>query len=67
MADPSIFDLFHDDRHDSSSKLFAKAENHSRFIRKRMELYRRTESVTNIPWNYLAAIDQYETKCSSVK
>jgi len=26
----------------------------------RMELYKRTESVTNIPWHYLAAIDQYE-------
>ena len=25
-----------------------------------MELYKRTESVTNIPWYYLAAIDQYE-------
>ncbi|WP_235822865.1 M23 family metallopeptidase [Cytobacillus massiliigabonensis] len=26
----------------------------------RMELYQRMESVTNIPWYYLAAIDQYE-------
>lgn len=26
----------------------------------RMELYKRMESVTNIPWYYLAAIDQYE-------
>ncbi len=27
---------------------------------KRMELYRKIESITNIPWYYLAAIDQYE-------
>lgn len=26
----------------------------------RMELYRKFESITNIPWYYLAAIDQYE-------
>ena len=25
-----------------------------------MELYQKVESVTNIPWYYLAAIDQYE-------
>ncbi|MFB6467524.1 M23 family metallopeptidase [Cytobacillus sp. Hz8] len=27
---------------------------------KRMELYKKVEMVTNIPWYYLAAIDQYE-------
>ncbi len=27
---------------------------------KRMELYKKVEAVTNIPWYYLAAIDQYE-------
>ena len=26
----------------------------------RMELYKSTESLTNIPWYYLAAVDQYE-------
>lgn len=26
----------------------------------RMELYRKYESITNIPWYYLAAVDQYE-------
>jgi peptidoglycan LD-endopeptidase LytH len=35
-------------------------ENTSDLFASRMELYKRTESVTNIPWHYLAAIDQYE-------
>ena len=34
--------------------------NPSDLFASRMELYKRTESVTNIPWYYLAAIDQYE-------
>jgi murein DD-endopeptidase MepM/ murein hydrolase activator NlpD len=39
----------------------AKAENNqSDLFAKRMELYQKIETVTNIPWNYLAAIDQYE-------
>ena len=35
-------------------------ENPPDLFANRMELYKRTESVTNIPWYYLAAIDQYE-------
>ncbi|EAR63897.1 hypothetical protein B14911_09562, partial [Bacillus sp. NRRL B-14911] len=27
---------------------------------KRMQLYKNTEAITNIPWYYLAAVDQYE-------
>jgi murein DD-endopeptidase MepM/ murein hydrolase activator NlpD len=27
---------------------------------KRMELYKKVEAITNIPWYYLAAVDQYE-------
>ena len=34
-------------------------ENNDLFV-KRMELYQRVEALTNIPWYYLAAIDQYE-------
>ncbi len=36
------------------------AESNENEYVKRMELYTRTEAVTNIPWYYLAAIDQYE-------
>nr|WP_295971904.1 M23 family metallopeptidase [uncultured Bacillus sp.] len=39
----------------------AQAENNeANSFAKRMELYQKIESVTNIPWYYLAAIDQYE-------
>jgi peptidoglycan LD-endopeptidase LytH len=39
----------------------AKAEKQqSDLFARRMELYQKIETVTNIPWNYLAAIDQYE-------
>lgn len=39
----------------------ARAENNeSNVFVQRMELYQKVESVTNIPWYYLAAIDQYE-------
>ena len=38
-----------------------KAENNQDdLFASRMELYQKMESVTNIPWYYLAAIDQYE-------
>ncbi|WP_313804613.1 M23 family metallopeptidase [Cytobacillus sp.] len=35
-------------------------ENQKNEYELRMELYKRMESVTHIPWYYLAAIDQYE-------
>lgn len=34
---------------------------------KRMELYQFIEKVTNIPWNYIAAIDQYERNLRYVR
>src|SRR5690625_2827729 len=36
------------------------AEKVENIYEKRMELYKKTEAVTQIPWYYLAAIDQYE-------
>jgi len=39
----------------------AKAENNPEEVyAKRMDIYQRIESVTNIPWYYFAGIDQYE-------
>lgn len=38
----------------------AANEKQEDIYEKRMELYKRVESVTQIPWYYLAAIDQYE-------
>lgn len=35
-------------------------ENQSDVYKQRMELYQKVEAVTNIPWYYLAGIDQYE-------
>ena len=35
--------------------------------RKRMELYKRIEQVTHIPWNYIAAVDQYERNIRAVR
>lgn len=41
--------------------LLTKAENEQNdLFARRMELYQKVESVTNIPWYYLAAVDQYE-------
>ena len=40
-------------------KVMAK-EAQENIHEKRMELYQRVETVTHIPWYYLAAIDQYE-------
>ena len=37
-----------------------KKKNQEELFTKRMELYQKVESITNIPWYYLAAIDQYE-------
>lgn len=44
-----------------NGSLSAKAEkNNLNDYQKRLELYQQVEAVTNIPWYYLAAIDQYE-------
>lgn len=44
-----------------NNPLMAKAENEQNdLFARRMELYQKIESVTNIPWYYLAAVDQYE-------
>jgi len=40
--------------------MMAKADEQSDLFARRMELYQKIESVTNIPWYYLAAVDQYE-------
>jgi murein DD-endopeptidase MepM/ murein hydrolase activator NlpD len=44
------------------SESFTKAaeDRSTEIFSKRMELYQSIETVTNIPWYYLAAIDQYE-------
>ena len=39
--------------------VFAEQKDPDIFL-KRMELYKKIETVSNIPWYYLAAIDQYE-------
>lgn len=36
-------------------------------FQKRMELYQRTEAITQIPWFYIAAIDQYERSIRAVR
>lgn len=35
-------------------------EEQAKLYERRMELYTKTEALTNIPWYYLAAVDQYE-------
>jgi len=40
--------------------VFAKENGEGSIYAERMALYRKTEAVTQIPWYYLAAIDQYE-------
>lgn len=37
-----------------------KAEREKNIYQERMALYKKTEAVTQIPWYYLAAVDQYE-------
>ncbi|WAA09948.1 M23 family metallopeptidase [Fervidibacillus albus] len=45
----------------------AYAKSSEEQYEQRMELYKRTEQVTNIPWYYIAAIDQYERNIRSVR
>lgn len=41
--------------------------NQNQIYEKRMTLYKETEKDANIPWYYLAAIDQYERNIRSVR
>ena len=44
-----------------NGSLVNAAENgENNIFTKRMELYQSVEALTNIPWYYLAAVDQYE-------
>lgn len=43
-----------------SAAFDAHAQEQDDVYNKRMELYKKVETVTQIPWYYLAAIDQYE-------
>src|SRR5690625_7064469 len=36
------------------------AESEKDIYEQRLQLYKKTEAVTNIPWYFLAAVDQYE-------
>lgn len=48
----------------SSGKVQAKEQD---VYETRMELYKKVEAVTQIPWYYLAAIDQYERNIRAVR
>lgn len=43
-----------------TSPTYANENNQSNIYEERMALYKKVEAVTNIPWYYLAAVDQYE-------
>lgn len=43
-----------------SFPIMASAKEEQDIDAKRMELYKRVEAITHIPWYYMAAIDQYE-------
>jgi peptidoglycan LD-endopeptidase LytH len=47
--------------------LAKEAPSEEEMYRKRMELYKKVEAVTLIPWYYLAAIDQYERTIRTVR
>lgn len=46
---------------------FAAEINQKEIYQKRMELYKKIEAITLIPWYYLAAIDQYERNIRSIR
>lgn len=43
------------------------ATEQEEIYQKRLELYKYINQVTNIPWNYLAAVDQYERNIRAVR
>ncbi|MFD1737748.1 M23 family metallopeptidase [Bacillus salitolerans] len=44
----------------SPSIVSASSDEQAKLYERRMELYKKFETITHIPWYYLAAIDQYE-------
>lgn len=44
-----------------------RAEDQNEIYAQRMTLYKKVEAVTNIPWYYIAAIDQYERNVRSAR
>ncbi len=44
----------------SSNQTYANNQAQAEKYQNRMELYKKVEAISNIPWYYLAAIDQYE-------
>lgn len=51
----------------SPLEIKVQAKEEPDFYQKRMELYHKVETVTQIPWYYLAAIDQYERNIRQVR
>ncbi|UJF32338.1 M23 family metallopeptidase [Paenibacillus hexagrammi] len=45
----------------------ASVKNHKQAAVQRMELFEKTETVTGIPWTYLAAVDQYERTINTAR
>lgn len=51
----------------SSSIETVAQTNETNIYEQRMNLYKKVEAVTNIPWYYLAAVDQYERNIRSAR
>jgi len=49
----------------NSYKIIAE-ENNDNIYSKRMALYKKTEAITQVPWFYIAAVDQYERQILDV-
>ncbi len=45
----------------------AKELNQEEIYQQRMNLYKKTEALTSIPWYYLAAVDQFERSIRDVR
>ncbi|MCJ7840315.1 M23 family metallopeptidase [Lederbergia sp. NSJ-179] len=45
----------------------AKELSQEEIYRKRMDLYKKTEALTSVPWYYLAAVDQFERSIRDVR
>ncbi len=48
-------------------RAYAATTEQQEIFAKRMELYKKTEAISNIPWYYIAAIDQYERNIRAVR
>lgn len=51
----------------SPKPIFAQEKSDEAIYQKRMELYKKAEAVSLIPWYYFAAIDQYERNVRQVR